>query len=381
VFASTSGQIAPSTSKRRRFSTPESFGIIKEIEYSCVKCSNNFPSLLELRAHYTASHYWEKIEAQFARWGSRCFICLRDFNTSNNLVKHLGNFHSYVDQCLVKDGMNYISKENTIKLQSLECGFCGEMMSTSSNLKNHLSYVHFRKELGREFPEDNMTNNKEKKCDRCGKMLNSDPARIRHIGSYHDQVLKYAKHFIAVTDDDAKLIPENDFDEGLNEAGEPFEEDQMKVFEFLTVWEPLDVSKIPSPGAIKTSTPLVETTTREHRETDSSSNMVSLELTAFNTCPLTNCTRKCTNKTELRVHLAMSHYMDELEKEYGTGANMDSCKMCEKILPNNKLSLLKHIAVDHEVVMMYVERDMALEAELEKAVDNLEVTAADQSTK
>ena len=58
---------------------------------------------------------------------------------------------------------------------------------------------------------------------------------------------------------------------------------------------------------------------------------------------------------------------------------MSYCKKCDKILPGNKLSLLKHMAVDHDVVMTYVERDMALEAELEKAVDNMEVT--DQNTK
>ena len=57
---------------------------------------------------------------------------------------------------------------------------------------------------------------------------------------------------------------------------------------------------------------------------------------------------------------------------------MSSCRKCDKILPNNKLSVLKHMAIDHEVVMMYVERDMALEAELEKAVDNIEVAADDQ---
>ena len=61
------------------------------------------------------------------------------------------------------------------------------------------------------------------------------------------------------------------------------------------------------------------------------------------------------------------------------GGDMSCCKKCDKILPGNKLSLLKHMAVDHNVVMTYVERDMALEAELEKAVDNMEVT--DQNSK
>jgi len=377
VFASTSGQVTASNSKRRRFSTPASVGRIEEIKYSCEKCDDTFSSLLELRSHYTVSHYWDMIELQFSRWGSRCYICLRDFHTPKNLVEHLGNFHSYVDQCLVKDNLNYVSKENTIKLQSRECGFCGEMMTKASDLKNHLSYVHFRKELEREFPEDNSTHRKSR-CDRCGKIFNSDTVRIRHIGSFHDQVLKYAKQFITVTDDDAQLIPENNFGEGLNESGEPFKEDQTQITLLLTDWEPLNVSKIHGPEVIKTNTPSVATTTVEHHEAGSCSNLVAPEQPALHTCPLTNCTRQCSNKADLRVHLAMSHYMEELEKEYGTGADMSSCRKCDKILPNNKLSILKHMAIDHEVVMMYVERDMALEAELEKAVDNIEVAAGDQ---
>ena len=58
---------------------------------------------------------------------------------------------------------------------------------------------------------------------------------------------------------------------------------------------------------------------------------------------------------------------------------MNSCRKCDKILPKNKQSLLKHMAVDHEVVMMYVERDMALEAELENAVVNMEIAAGDKN--
>jgi len=280
----------------------------------------------------------------------------------------------------VKDNLNYVSKENTIKLQSRECGFCGEMMTKSGDLKNHLSFVHFRKELGREFPEDNSPN-RRKRCDRCGKIFNSDTVRIRHIGSFHDQVLKYAKHFITVTEDDANLIPENNFDEGLNKSWEPFQEDEIQIAQFLTDWVPLHVSKIPAPGATKSDTPTVGTTSVEHREAGSCSNTVAPEQSALHMCPLTNCTRQCSTKADLRVHLAMSHYMADLEKEYGTGADMTSCRKCDKILPKNKLSLIKHMAVDHEVVMMYVERDMALEAELEKAVDNMEVAAGDQNTK
>ena len=48
----------------------------------------------------------------------------------------------------------------------------------------------------------------------------------------------------------------------------------------------------------------------------------------------------------------------------------NQCKVCGKILSGNKEGCLKHMAVDHNVVMDYVERDMAL-AVLNKAVDDL----------
>ena len=54
--------------------------------------------------------------------------------------------------------------------------------------------------------------------------------------------------------------------------------------------------------------------------------------------------------------------------------NESRCKLCERSLPNSKEGFLKHMAVDHEAVMAYVDRDIALEAELNKAVDDLEVT-------
>jgi len=173
----------------------------------------------------------------------------------------------------VKDEMNYMNKtknKTTIKLMSLECGFCEEVMRTSGDLKNHLSYVHFRNELGREFPEEKSTEKKNKnRCNLCGKSFTTDIIRIRHVGSFHDQALKYAKQFITVTDDDARLIPGNNFGEGLNESGEPFNENQLQIAQFLTDWEPLHVSKIPASGATKSSTPSVGTTTVEYREAGS----------------------------------------------------------------------------------------------------------------
>lgn len=85
------------------------------------------------------------------------------------------------------------------------------------------------------------------------------------------------------------------------------------------------------------------------------------EPTPLHECPLTNCARQCRSKADLQVHLAMSHYKEELEKDYITDCGETRCKVCEKILPGNKQGFLKHMAVDHNVVMDYVERDRALE--------------------
>jgi len=108
--------------------------------------------------------------------------------------------------------------------------------------------------------------------------------------------------------------------------------------------------------------------THENNNTDnvvpikgSIKDIVQFEPTPLHECPLTNCARQCRSKADLQVHLAMSHYKEELEKEYITDCGETRCKVCEKILPGNKQGFLKHMAVDHNVVMDYVERDRALE--------------------
>ena len=41
------------------------------------------------------------------------------------------------------------------------------------------------------------------------------------------------------------------------------------------------------------------------------------------------------------------------------------------MLPTNKQGYLKHMAVEHEIVMTYVERDVAMELALEKALESV----------
>jgi len=342
----------------------------KETEFQCEKCVDTFTSLVALRSHYTVSHYWERIAAQFANWGSRCYICLRAFQSSDQLVRHMGNFHSFVDQCLSKENLNFITVENTLKLLSLECGLCGEIKGTSSDLKVHLSFAHFSKELGREFPGDsNSPSKRSKKCGRCSKIFNNNYNRIKHIGAFHDQVLKYAKQFVVVEDGD--YIPENSFAEGIDITGEPFEEEELAKYLTDWEWEPLSVSISHSPKVVNDD----DTNTPESiQPKESPTKSVPAEASTLLACPLTNCTRKCRNQEDLQVHLAMAHYMQELEKEFdtGQGEGESRCHRCDKILPSNKQGFMKHMAVEHkDIVMGYVERDMALEAELNKAVESV----------
>ena len=41
------------------------------------------------------------------------------------------------------------------------------------------------------------------------------------------------------------------------------------------------------------------------------------------------------------------------------------------LLPTNKMGYIKHMAVEHEMVMTYAERDLALELALNKALENV----------
>ena len=41
------------------------------------------------------------------------------------------------------------------------------------------------------------------------------------------------------------------------------------------------------------------------------------------------------------------------------------------MLPTNKQGYLKHMAVEHEIVMTYVERDVAMELALDKALESV----------
>jgi len=78
-------------------------------------------------------------------------------------------------------------------------------------------------------------------------------------------------------------------------------------------------------------------------------------------CPLIDCGRKCDSKKLLMLHLAISHYQEQMEGLYITGVCSDGgrvCPYCGDLQPGIKLNLLRHLAMEHEVVMELVDRDI-----------------------
>lgn len=71
------------------------------------------------------------------------------------------------------------------------------------------------------------------------------------------------------------------------------------------------------------------------------------------TCMLSGCTRQFMNERTLLVHMVMSHYYKRLELMFEQKFLEDNsrCFKCGKSLPCNKVGFMKHMGVDHAVVM------------------------------
>jgi len=70
-------------------------------------------------------------------------------------------------------------------------------------------------------------------------------------------------------------------------------------------------------------------------------------------CILPDCSRQYPNERSLLVHLVMSHYYKQMEDMFEDKflADTSSCFKCRKTLPSNKVGFMKHLGVDHGVVM------------------------------
>ena len=84
----------------------------------------------------------------------------------------------------------------------------------------------------------------------------------------------------------------------------------------LVSWEPLEV---PKTALLNTGEDNLEI---GESSKSSSSIITSAESSSLHPCPLSNCTRQCVTRMDLLVHLAMAHYLEQLEKQFGTSTDI-----------------------------------------------------------
>jgi len=77
-------------------------------------------------------------------------------------------------------------------------------------------------------------------------------------------------------------------------------------------------------------------------------------------CPIDGCGAEKETKKSYLIHLLMIHFNKEMETEYRDQfkhMNPKKCPECKMALLDNYLGFIKHLAVDHEVVVKYVKRE------------------------
>jgi len=189
-------------------STPSSYKT-----HGCQICTKRFNELCKLRTHYTLYHFWDNLVEDYKYLEDQCNICMKKFPTEDHLIQHMGNFHSIIDKYLVKKGLRIFSNEKTVKLLSWRCEFCKVNQTSSAALKSHLSVKHYQKEILAEFP---IEKGKTKRCPKCYKIFEgaSISTVVGHVGSFHDEVIKYATDVLDLAEVDKDNIPADDFDDG-----------------------------------------------------------------------------------------------------------------------------------------------------------------------
>ena len=191
--------------KRENFSPSKRF--------QCQICTKGFVEFRQLRTHYTLYHFWENLEEDYKGWKDTCNICQKKYPTEDHLLQHMGNFHCKIDQYLVQKGLRIVSKEKTAKLLSWRCEICKTNQVSSVALKSHMAVKHFHRELLAEFP---ISRGKDKKCPKCFKKFDMGSVNtvVAHVGSFHDEVIKYAIEHIDLETVDIENVPIDDFDDG-----------------------------------------------------------------------------------------------------------------------------------------------------------------------
>jgi len=435
---------------------PENAPLPNWKKFGCQICTKRFPEFCQLRTHYTLYHFWDQLSQDHEDLGQDCSICQLRYPTQDHLVQHMGNFHSLVDRYLIKKGLRIISSEKTIKLLNWNCTLCQAQLPSSSALKAHLSVKHYARELAAEFPVESSRN---KKCPKCYKQFEGSSVStvIGHVGSFHDEVLKYAANILEMDKDDRDIVPVDDFDDeavgipinsihmnGTFKASSPQKSPgrpPMKKdlypsgpFDCLTCQICLDQFQsartlkihyirhyqasfqsqffsVTCPFCVDRKFPDV-ISAQKHVATDHSNQSLipmmekdglwvdksvilnsgdarlkRLDIkvkkvdrsvwdkistpeeqaekiapyVSRHSCPVVSCSRSVETRDQLLIHLAVSHFWQRIDKQYGlefklTGGTV--CPICknEVINPNKEKSVFfKHLAVVHEVVMKYLE--------------------------
>ena len=165
-----------------------------------------------------------------------------------------------------------------------------------------MSVKHFQKELLAEFP---ISRGKVKKCPKCFKVfdLSSVSTVVAHVGSFHDEVIKYAADSLELEVADIENVPIDDFDDG-------------------TVGVPVIVNK------------------EDNKRQDMAPGKFSGKgVFDFRQCQM--CHQNFHSSESLKIHY-IRHFQLNFQSQYFSRV----CPHCDKSFPDI-LSNQKHVAIDH----------------------------------
>ena len=187
-------------------------------------------------------------------------------------------------------------------MRSLRCEICKAQQTSSAALKSHMSVKHFQRELLAEFP---ISRGKVKKCPKCFKLfdMSSVSTVVAHVGSFHDEVIKYGADFLELEVADIENVPIDDFDDG-------------------TVGVPVTVNKEDSKG-----------------QTRAPAKFSGKGVFDFRQCQM--CHQDFQSSDSLKVHY-IRHFQTNFQSQYFSRV----CPHCDKSFPDI-LSNQKHVAIDH----------------------------------
>ena len=275
--------------------------------FGCQICTKRFNEMRELKTHYTLYHFWEDLSRDYKHFKDVCKICMIKYPTEDHLIQHMGNFHCMIDKYLVKKGLRVVSKEKTAKLLSWRCEICKVNQASSSALKSHLSVKHYQRQLLAEHP---IGRGKVKKCPKCFKMFEQSSVStvVAHIGSYHDEVIKYAAHHLDLEAADVENIPLDDFDDGT--IGIPVDPEEEN-------------SKPPSANKVRKA-------------------IGKSQKGVFDYLQCQICLEELASSFSLKIH-----YIRHFEKDFQKNYFSTKCPHCEKI-SEDIFSNQRHVALEHD---------------------------------